>query len=554
MQIVLRLGWLFGLLWVVLPAIARPSQATIQVNLQDSAKIRGIVRVSAVVQTELLVQRVEFSVDGVLRGVDDSTPYEYEWDTLTDTEGEHVLKITAILEGNKAITKQIKLIIDNEVDKGADYHYQQARELFVNGQFEKAIEHARVALKAGSAHREARILLIQAYLRLGRVREADEATEDLVRLYPESLEAQEFRIVASLRRARTARNERPLLETAIEARHKANQIRLQALANAATSEAIAQRVLIQIQEGNAHSVISDLIVLTQREERDPRFLNLLAYAYLQAGRWRDVIVATDTAIRRGAANDYTYAIRGLAASLLNDERAREAAFEQAEKLDKNSKALRAARASLAMLDRRVVTVARLTAQAQDRSDNSPQVAFMRYWSFVVNREFDRSRDAFWRVLELDPLFAEVYTLRGLVNLADGLRPGEEDLLTVAREWFELGARARPNYAPAQLGIALSYAFQIYVARGDGQKPDESLFTKAQEALAKAQAITRDPIWMQIGSAFVLDQLGKGREADRAMQIANRLDPQRVGSVRPPDPPRLIELLQAFLFVPMIQAP
>lgn len=554
MQVIRKIGWLLGLYCLLLPGVAGQNQATLQANIEDSAKIRGTARISVTVQTELLVQRVEFAVDGVLREVDESTPYEYEWDTLTDAEGEHTLKLTAILEGNKTATKQIKVIIDNEVDKGADFHYQQARELFANGQFEKAIEHARVALKADSSHREARVLLIQAYLRLGRAREADEATEDLVRLYPDSIEAQEFRVAASLRRARTARNERPLIESAIEARHKVNQLRLQTLENNTTLSAVTQRALMQIQEGKANAIISDLVALTQREDRNTYALNLLAYAYMQAGRWRDVIVITDTAIRRGVADDYTYAIRGLVAGLLNDERTCETAFAQAEKLDKDSKALRTARASLAMLDRRAVTVSRLATQAQERSDNSPQVAFMRYWGFVVNREFDRSRDAFWRVVDLDPLFAEVYTLRGLVNLADGLRPGEEDLIPVAREWFELAVRARPDYAPAHLGVALSYAFQIYVARRDEQQPDESLMKNAQEALEKALAITRDTVWMQIGSAFVLEQLGKGRDADRAMQVANRLDSRRVGSLRPPDPPRLIELLQAFMFVPMIQAP
>lgn len=554
MRIALKSGWVSGSFCLLLSALMAQPQATIQVNLEDSAKIRGIVRVVATVQTELLVQRVEFSVDGVLREVDESTPYEYEWDTLPDSEGEHTLKITAVLEGNKTATKQIKVIIDNEVDKGADYHYQQAREQFINGQFEKAIEHARVALKADSGHREARVLLIQAYLRLGRVREADEATEDLVRLYPDSIEAQEFRVAASLRRARTARNERPLIETAIDAQHKVNQLRLKALENNTTPDAIAQRARLQILEGNASAVIGDLVNLTLREDRNTRYLNLLAYAYLQAGRWRDVIVTTDTAIRRQVADDYTYAIRGLAAGMLNDERTRDLAFEQAEKIDRDSKALRAARASLAMLDRRVVTVSRLAVQAQERSDNSPQVAFMRYWSFVANREFDRARDHFWRVLDLDPLFAEVYVLRGLANLADGLRPGEEDLLNTAREWFELGVRARPNYAPAHLGVALSYAFQIYVARRDEQKPDEALAQKAREALDKALAITRDTAWAQVGAAFVLEQIGRGREVDQAMQVANRLDPRRVGSLRPPDPNRLVEILQALMFAPMIQAP
>ncbi|WP_205006464.1 hypothetical protein, partial [Escherichia coli] len=109
---------------------------------------------------------------------------------------------------------------------------------------------------------------------------------------------------------------------------KVNQLRLKALENNTTPDAIAQRARLQILEGNASAVIGDLVNLTLREDRNTRYLNLLAYAYLQAGRWRDVIVTTDTAIRRQVADDYTYAIRGLAAGMLNDERTRDLAFEQ----------------------------------------------------------------------------------------------------------------------------------------------------------------------------------------------------------------------------------
>lgn len=553
MKAIRQLSWLVGLLWATALAQTTP-EATITVNLENGATVKGVVKVVARVQSEKLVERVEFSVDGVLREVDESTPYEYEWDTLTDAEGERTLKIVAFLEGGKSVSKEIKLIIDNGVALGAEHHYRQAREAFAEGKFEQALYHARVALKADSAHREARILQIQTLLRLGRATEADEAVEDLVRLFPDSLEAQELRVAASLRRARNARNERELLRNAIDAQHQINQMRLKMVGEASVADAIVARATLRLAEGEASSAINDFLSLIEREPNNPRYLNMLAYAYLQAGRLRDVIVITNTAIRRGVANDYTYAIRGLAAALLNDTREQERAFAEAEKIDKESKALLVARANLALLSRRPTVVGRLAAQAQGLSDNTPQTAFLRYWSFVANREYDRAKDAFWRVLGLDPLMAEAYQLRGMLNLMEGLRPGDEDLLPVAREWFELALQARPNYAPAHLGIALSYALEAYTTKRDGNRPSAETLQKAEEALNKALEQARDTAWAQVGASYIYTELGKTIEADRAIRRAAQIDPNRVTSLTPPEPARALELLMTLTFVPVFPAP
>ncbi|MCX7992200.1 MAG: Ig-like domain-containing protein [Fimbriimonadales bacterium] len=553
MKAIRQMCWLAGLLGAC--AFAQPKQeATISVNLESGALIKGTVKVVARVQSGALVERVEFTVDGALREVDESTPYEYEWDTVADTEGERTLKITAFLEGGKSTSKELRLTIDNGVAQGAPYHFQQARAAFAEGKLEDALYHTRVALKADSAHRESRVLQIQTLLRLGRASEADDAVEDLARLYPDSMETQELRVAASLRRAKNARNERELLRTAIDAQHKINQMRLKALGDSRAPDAIVNRTLLLIAEGEAGATINNLLTLLEREPSNTRYLNLLAYAYLSAGRLRDVLVITSTAIRRGAANDYTYAIRGLAAGLLNDSREQERAFTEAEKVEKNSRALLAAQANLAMLSRRAATAGRLAAQAQGLSDNSPQVAFARYWSFVNNREYDRAKDAFWRVLDLDPLMAEAYQLRGMLNLMDGLRPGDEDLLVAAREWFEIALQARPNYAPAHLGIAMSYAFEAYTTKRDGNRPSAEVLQKAEEVLNKALATSRDTAWAQVGASYVYTELRKVREADQAIRRAAQLDPERVTSLTPPEPARALELLMALLFVPVYPAP
>jgi hypothetical protein len=146
-----RIGIVAILLGTCLALAQKPTEkpvATISVNLQEGQTISGITKVVATVQSQKLVLRVEFSVDDILREVDESTPYEFEWDTITDAEGERRLKIVAILEGNQTAVKELKVKIDNGVDKGAAYHYQQAREAFADGKFKEAVQSARIALKA----------------------------------------------------------------------------------------------------------------------------------------------------------------------------------------------------------------------------------------------------------------------------------------------------------------------------------------------------------------------------------------------------------------------
>jgi len=553
MRVKLTAWLLLGLL--SLAGAQERAPATISLNLEDGAKVEGTVKLVARVQTERLVQRVEFFVDGSLREVDESTPYEFEWDTLSDTEGERTLRVVANIEGGQTASKEIKVVVDNGVDKGSAFHFQQAREAFIEGKFEDAVRSARIALKADSGNREARVLLIRAYLRLGRVQEADSAVDELVRLFPDQIETQEFRVATSLRRARAARNDRELVRNAIDAQHKINQMRLKAVADSTDPEAIAQRALLLIREGNTASAINDSLSLTQRDERNIRYLNLLAYAYLQAGRARDVIVITNSAIRRQVADDYTYAIRGVTAGLLlNDEREQENAFAQAEKIDKNSKWLLNARASLAISDLRSSTVARLTTQAQALSDNSPETAFVRYWALTLNRELDRAKDAFWRAVELDPLNAPAYTLRGLLNLSDGLKPGDEDLIPIGREWCEVALQANPNYAQAQMGIALSYAFEIYIAKRDGKQPEPELAQRAEEALNKALSMARDTAWAQFCAAYIYEELRKSREADQAIRRAAQIDPKRITNLAPPEPFPLLERIPALMFAPMMPAP
>nr|BAL56464.1 hypothetical protein HGMM_F38G10C14 [uncultured prokaryote] len=111
---------MFGVVYALAQKPPAKPLATISVNLKEGETISGTTKVVATVQSDKMVLRVEFSVDDVLREVDESTPYEFEWDTITDAEGERRLKIVAILEGNQTVVKELKVKIDNGSWHGGD--------------------------------------------------------------------------------------------------------------------------------------------------------------------------------------------------------------------------------------------------------------------------------------------------------------------------------------------------------------------------------------------------------------------------------------------------
>jgi chitodextrinase len=60
------------------------------------------------------MSKVEFYVDGVLKGTDTTSPYSYSWDTTTATDGSHSLTAKAYdIAGNSATSSTVSVNIDN---------------------------------------------------------------------------------------------------------------------------------------------------------------------------------------------------------------------------------------------------------------------------------------------------------------------------------------------------------------------------------------------------------------------------------------------------------
>jgi tetratricopeptide (TPR) repeat protein len=143
----------------------RAARAEIKLTLdaKDGDRISDVYRLVARATSGEGIDKVEFQIDDQLRATDTSVPYEYEWDTLADTEGAHKVTVTAFDSNGQTQRVSLTLTIDNELNLGADALAQKAQAAMQAKDTETAARYARRALKADPTHLAASRLMASLY-------------------------------------------------------------------------------------------------------------------------------------------------------------------------------------------------------------------------------------------------------------------------------------------------------------------------------------------------------------------------------------------------------
>lgn len=190
------------LLFRLIPALAlcglltagAVAQASISVtfDLKQGDKIADVTKLIAHVNSTAGIDKVEFSIDGTLRFTANSIPYFYNWDTIADTEGKHVVKVTVTDENGKTADETLNVEIDNELGLGADALAKRAREALAAGDLDMARRSGRRALKAEPDNLNGARALAAVYARsdnyeqavaaLSKGRNVDGSTEALLEM------------------------------------------------------------------------------------------------------------------------------------------------------------------------------------------------------------------------------------------------------------------------------------------------------------------------------------------------------------------------------------
>jgi hypothetical protein len=82
----------------------------------DGSEITGSVTISADATDDDGISKVDFYVDSNLVGSDNTTPYEILWDTLTVSDGTHIIRATAVDTASLTSSDSVNVTIDNVGD------------------------------------------------------------------------------------------------------------------------------------------------------------------------------------------------------------------------------------------------------------------------------------------------------------------------------------------------------------------------------------------------------------------------------------------------------
>jgi hypothetical protein len=103
------------------PVDTTPPSVTLTAPAGGST-VSGTTTLTATAADDVGVVRVDFFVDGLLKGSDASSPYSYAWDTATATNGAHLLEARASdAAGNQGTSASVSVKVSNGRPAGAVY-------------------------------------------------------------------------------------------------------------------------------------------------------------------------------------------------------------------------------------------------------------------------------------------------------------------------------------------------------------------------------------------------------------------------------------------------
>ena len=86
-------------------------------NPVDNSTVSATATIQASVDSTLEISKVEFYLDDTLLGEDTSSPYSYDWDTTSESDGPHTIKVTAYNIQSTTAEAEISVVVNNSGDE-----------------------------------------------------------------------------------------------------------------------------------------------------------------------------------------------------------------------------------------------------------------------------------------------------------------------------------------------------------------------------------------------------------------------------------------------------
>lgn len=512
------------MIWVL--AAAASASLKLNVNVKDGDKIAGVYVFRVTVESSQLVTQVEFYFGADLRDSDTSTPYEFKIDTVAEAEGPVDVRFVAYTDRGERAERRLRLTIDNEVGKGADFHVDRARELLAESKWDDAIVAGRTALKAKPGYGPARLVMARANFGKGVLDTAQKFAEDVINDDKGNVEARNLLSGIQLRRAfltvgregadkaETLNLIREAMKSAIDSRRAVLDEALDALGPVTDANRL-QVADAAIRGGRYSRVIDALAGEFRRDPARPEVANRLLYSQIRAGRMRDAVSTMQLYSKGGRMDGVGHALAAMMHSRAGDDAKAMASEREAILADPMNLAVRTAQTWLALRRGNPGIIARmaedLARDAGDRTEVNTYLAAV----YFSTRQLDLSRDSFEKAVLAEPTNYDAFVERAHQSLAIALQAGVEDeakkaQYAVARAFFQAALTARPESFEALAGAAIA----------------ELLDGKIADALRMANAATAAGPEFAGGHfalAAVLAAQNQTAAANRSLLTAARLD-------------------------------
>ncbi len=489
-------------LWWLTIAVVMGFPPRLTVVPEAGSRVSDIVEIR-VTSSEPL-KRVDFLLDGNPVGSDTSTPYTWTWDTLSVSEGEHVLTLRVLDMNDRTMSTEVRYVVDNGLSRGGTFYLEASRKHLAEGRWDEALKAARRAVRLLPNDGQAHHLLARAWLGVSQWTKAVESAEQAVKLSP-SPETFDTLAHAHLRVAfaQTVDQEKRFasLQSAIEAARRGGELLL-SQAKTAQEKAHALAHLGRLEEAAT--------TYLQAGSNRQNFLSA-ARCYLLAGRWQDAERMCNLAERQ--AGDKT--VVSIYRALIKAARARTTeARNVLENLQETGEAktlLALALAEIALREMKAADALRILVPLHTQGTASEWMDTLLMTAFAETRDFPRAEDHFRNALLHHPLNWLALAQKGYETLAVGS-------ISTASRYFALAASIRPDDAWVLCGQSLC-------------AEDKRL---AVELAQKAVKQSADDPWVVVVLSCAQSRAGQIEEAFRSIERARSMDRENYNMGVPPD--------------------
>lgn len=572
---------------------------TLRVNAKSGDVVRGTKAFRVVVDTDEVVNQVEFYVNGQLRKTDESSPYDFELNTLEEADGAIKVKFVAYTALSHKADKELSLTINNEVGLGAEAHVKKAKECLVGGDYDGALTEGRIALKAQKDYVPARVVLARAFLGKGILDEALNNAQEAVATDPKNAEALDVQAVIALQQAFSTFNSggdrketmtsiKNSMITAVNARRAVlDQMVDNAKLDPANPVPYAD---LAIKAGRYPAAISALLPVFRADNRKVDVGNRLAFAQMRALRMTDANTTIGLVMKYGQPDAYSYALLGVLAFEKGDTIASDEAIKQALLNDISNIGLKTAQAYIALRRNKPATLQPIARELSKEEGQRSEVDYFLSSLYYRVKDYSNSRKFFERALLAEPTNVDMYVEQAnqaiMISTDSKLAPQGSDpkkeselQLEVAHNYLEVARLARPESPQALTGLAIVAMLQNNpadavkygeAAMAAGPEYTPGLYTYAgamQKEIARLQSRATENRRLADGAgadkgrelrAQASDWEHQASDMIRASQNllikAGKLDPTDLGGREAPDGPAAFRYYSRHGQTPVMSAP